>query len=144
MLELEFNNLTVQQLQAGLALFNAARFFEAHELLEDAWREAPPHSARRRHLQGLVQVAVALHHHSTGNLVGARSVLRRAVRNLEGAELTMPDLDLGTLRASLAAWQEYLDEINSADRKGTAPSRNPSAKTSKSPALPVIIVKKPT
>jgi uncharacterized protein len=88
----------------GLALFNSARFFDAHEALEDVWREAPRHTALRRHLQGLVQVAVAFHHQSTGNRVGARSVLARALRNLQGAEESFPDLELD----QLAAWQEFL------------------------------------
>jgi len=92
----------------GLGLFNSARFFEAHEALEDIWREASRHSPMRRHLQGLVQVAVAFHHQSTGNRVGARSVLARALRNLQGAEASFPDLELDQLRAQLAAWQEFL------------------------------------
>jgi len=92
----------------ALALFSSAQFFEAHEALEDTWREASPHSPMRRHLQGLVQVAVAFHHQSTGNRVGARSVLARALRNLRGAEASFPDLELEQLRAQLAAWREFL------------------------------------
>lgn len=92
----------------ALDLFNSARFFDAHEALEDVWREAPRHTALRRHLQGLVQVAVAFHHQSTGNRVGARSVLARALRNLQGAEASFPDLELDQLRTQLAAWQEFL------------------------------------
>ncbi len=96
-------------LQHGVALFNGTRFFDAHEALEDVWREAPLHSPLRLHLQGLVQLAVAFHHWSTGNYVGARSVLRRGLRNLEGAEGSFPELDLAKLRSSLELWREYLD-----------------------------------
>src|SRR5712671_5877419 len=94
----------------GLALFNSGHFFDAHEALEDVWREAPRHSHRRRHLQGLVQLAVAFHHQSTGNLVGARSVLERALRNIEGAEKSLPEVDWKRLRTSLKPWREYLAE----------------------------------
>jgi hypothetical protein len=59
----------------GIALFNQHSFFEAHEVLEDVWRAAP--ERERKFLQGLIQVAVALHHHSRGNLVGCRSLLDR-------------------------------------------------------------------
>ena len=90
------------------ALFNGERFFEAHEALEDVWREAPAHTDLKLHLQGLVQTAVALHHRSTGNVVGARSVLERALRNLKGAEESFPELDLESLRASLSQWRDYL------------------------------------
>ena len=75
-----------QRLRRGIELFNAGEFFEAHEVLEDAWRECAWGTPRRRHLQGLVQLAVAFHHESRGNLIGARSVLERGIRNLMGAE----------------------------------------------------------
>ena len=97
-----------RQFACGLALLNAGSFFEAHEALEDVWRESTPGTPLRRHLQGLVQVAVAFHHQSRANLVGARSVLERAVRNLNGAEDSFPDLDLDRLRADLANWQRHL------------------------------------
>jgi uncharacterized protein len=97
-----------RQFESGLALLNAGSFFDAHEALEDAWRGSPRGSPLRRHLQGLVQVAVAFHHQSRENLVGARSVLDRAVRNLNGAEDSFPDLDLDRLRIDLAEWQRHL------------------------------------
>ena len=96
--------------RGGLALFNSGRFFDAHEALEDVWREAPRHSRLRRHLQGLVQLAVAFHHQSTGNLVGAQSVLERALRNLAGAKESLPEVDWERLRSSLKPWREYLAE----------------------------------
>ena len=94
--------------ERALALFNAARFFDAHEAFEDLWRETPHAGHLRRHLQGLVQLAVAFHHQSTGNLEGASSVLERALRNLNGAEESFPELDWERLRAGLNPWREYL------------------------------------
>jgi uncharacterized protein len=99
--------------QHALALFNSARFFEAHEALEDAWRAASRHSPMRRHLQGLVQLAVAFHHQSTGNYVGARSVMKRGVRNLEGAEASFPEMELASLRASVENWGRYMEQVGS-------------------------------
>ena len=96
------------EFKTGLDLFNRAHFFDAHEALEDVWRALPRDRPLRRHLQGLVQLAVAFHHESTGNRVGARSVLERALRNLNGADSSFPDLDLDRLRADLADWQEHL------------------------------------
>ena len=95
-------------LDEALRLFNRADFFEAHEALEDLWRDVPLANPAKRHVQGLVQLAVALHHESRGNLPGARSVLERAMCNLAGAELSFPDLDLQGLQYELAAWQAYL------------------------------------
>jgi predicted metal-dependent hydrolase len=97
-----------RDLDRGLDLFNRAYFFDAHEVLEDVWRAQPRASATKRHLQGLVQLAVAFHHESRGNLRGARSVLDRALRNLNGAETSFPALDLGQLRTDLVDWQKHL------------------------------------
>lgn len=99
----------IQELfRRGLALFNAGRFYDAHEMLEDAWRETPRGSARRKHMQGMVQLAVALHHQSRDNFVGARSVLERGLKNISGGEESFAELDLDRLRAELAEWQRYL------------------------------------
>lgn len=64
----------------GIRLFNEGKFFDAHEVLEDVWRAAP--AEQKQFLQGLIQLAVALHHHSRGNTIGALSLLKRAARNL--------------------------------------------------------------
>jgi uncharacterized protein len=105
--------LSDESVGSGLELFNRGHFFDAHEVLEDVWRALPRDSASRRrfrlHLQGLIQLAVAFHHYSTGNLVGARSVLARALRNLGGGERSFPDLDFDKLRAELVDWQRHFD-----------------------------------
>ncbi len=109
--------MPVNELQDGVALFNAGRFFDAHEVLEDVWREAPRHSPLRRHLQGMVQLAVAFHHQSKDNHVGARSVLERAIRNLNGADSSFPDIDFERLRGEVTLWRQYLDHSESAGEK---------------------------
>ena len=91
----------------GIALFNGAEFFEAHEVLEDIWRAAP--AGEKKFLQGLVQVAVAFHHYSTGNVVGMRSVMERAMRNLAGHPQHTENIQLGPLLHSLAQWREAMD-----------------------------------
>jgi len=98
---------TVGDFTRGLDLFNRAHFFDAHEVLEDVWRALPHDRPSRLHMQGIVQLAVAFHHESKGNLVGARSVLERALRNLDGADHSFPELDLDRLRTELADWQKH-------------------------------------
>jgi len=129
----------------GLDLFNRAHFFDAHEVLEDVWnsvpRDRPSGRHLRQHVQGMVQLAVAFHHQSKGNHVGARSVLESAMRNISGAESSFPDLDLDRLRAELEIWQRYLDHPESAgDRKleGRDVRRHDILKSSV-PALPKIM-----
>src|SRR2546425_7712089 len=92
----------------GIKLFNSAAFFEAHEVLEDVWRAAP--EPERKFLQGVIQVAVALYHHGNGNLVGARSLLGRASRNLSGYPESFGGIELARLRHSIAQWQRALAE----------------------------------
>jgi len=65
----------------GIELFNRSEFYDAHEVLEDVWRANS--GPEKKFLQGLIQLAVALHHHSKGNPRGARSLLARSARNMQ-------------------------------------------------------------
>lgn len=92
--------------QRGVSLFNQARFFDAHEVLEEVWR--PARGRRRRFLQALIQVAVGLHHHSRGNLAGARSLLARGGNTLAQYPAVYAELDVARLRVSIDAWRAAL------------------------------------
>jgi predicted metal-dependent hydrolase len=92
----------------GVELFNRAEFFDAHEVLEDVWRAAP--QGEKKFLQGLIQVAVALFHHGNGNSIGARSVLRRAFRNLSRYPEGFGGVHLAGLLRSISEWQQAMDE----------------------------------
>jgi predicted metal-dependent hydrolase len=92
----------------GLELFNLADFYDAHEVWEDVWRAAP--GPEKKFLQGLIQIAVGLHHHSTGNRVGARSLLARGARNLSGYSGDFAGIDLRSLLRGLADCQQALAE----------------------------------
>ena len=128
--------LHAEDFNRGIDLFNRARFFDAHEVLEDFRRPLSTKKPSRRHVQGMIQLAVAFHHHSTGNYVGALSVLDRATRNLHGAEDSFPDLDLDALRVQLSPWRQFLTDHGGAGRHKSHGSkiepRNP-------PALPKIV-----
>lgn len=65
----------------GCTHFNAGEYFEAHEVWEDLWNEAS--GARHAFLQGLIQVAVALHHAHNGNWSGTRKLFASALGYLE-------------------------------------------------------------
>jgi uncharacterized protein len=96
------------ELRRGIELFNRGEFFEAHEVLEDVWRAAPVQ--QKKFLQGLVQLAVAFHHHSTGNLVGMRSVMQRGMNNLSGQEEGFCGIDLMPLLQAVAEWCKATDQ----------------------------------
>ena len=90
----------------GIQLFNREEFYDAHEVWEDVWREAE--GREKKFLQGLIQVAVAFHHHSTGNVTGARSLLGRAGKNLAGYPEEFLGIGVADLLESLTKWQAVL------------------------------------
>jgi dTDP-4-amino-4,6-dideoxygalactose transaminase len=95
------------KVEEGRCLFNQGRFYDAHEVLEDAWREA--REPAKKFLQGLIQIAVGLHHHTTGNVVGARSLLARGGAKLEQYPADYGNLHVGALRAAVEDWRTALE-----------------------------------
>ena len=100
--------MTEDGLARGIELFNQAKFFAAHEVLEDVWRGAAADD--KKFFQGLTQVAVAFHHHSTGNRVGMLSVLRRAIGNLERHPAQNHPLNIPELLLCLHAWCDAIEQ----------------------------------
>jgi hypothetical protein len=70
----------VQSLAEAQRLLDAGRPFHAHEVLEDAWKSAPP--AERQLWRGLAQLAVGLTHAARGNARGAGTLLERGAGNI--------------------------------------------------------------
>jgi uncharacterized protein len=89
-------------------LADAGLFFEVHELLEPTWFRAQ--GAERVGLQGLIQVAVALHHRDTGNREGALSLLTEGLAKLEACG--------GALPLGLHDWTRALGDVLVAWRAG--------------------------
>lgn len=80
-------------------LLATGRPFQAHEVLEAAWKCAP---AEHRPLwQGLAQLAVGITHAARGNRRGAARLLRRGGDRLAGCAA---DLPCGLDAAALAGW----------------------------------------
>jgi predicted metal-dependent hydrolase len=79
-------------LERGLELIRAGDYFEAHEELEDEWREAP--ADERDFLQGLVHVAVAWYHAGRGNRPGCERQLQKAARRLAAYRPTHRGVDV--------------------------------------------------
>ena len=70
-----------QALIEAQELLDAGRPFHAHEVLEDAWKQAP--EDERRLWRGLAQLAVGQTHLLRGNARGAGTLLERGAGNLE-------------------------------------------------------------
>jgi hypothetical protein len=87
----------VEALAEAQRLLDAGRPFHAHEVLEAAWKAAPP--AERDLWQALAQIAVGLTHALRGNAQGAAALLRRGISRLDGySDLGPYGIDVAGLR----------------------------------------------
>ncbi len=102
-------------LARGLELIRAGAYFEAHEELEDEWREAP--AEERDFLQGLVHVAVAWLHAERGNRPGCERQLEKAARRLARYAPSHRGVDV----------DRVLDDVASARRARRGRDRSSSA-----------------
>jgi predicted metal-dependent hydrolase len=91
-------------LRQGVDEFNRAYFFEAHETLEDLWRET--HGPLHTFYQGLIQLAVAFYHLSNGNRRGACNLLEKGLAKLEGFRPHCQDIDVEMLCEEARGWLE--------------------------------------
>jgi hypothetical protein len=91
-------------LAEGCRRFDAGRFFDAHEVWEDAWRVET--GATKLALQGLIQIAAGFHK----GLVQRRpaGMVRLLQVGLARLEVSggIGDLELGAFRADVARWRE--------------------------------------
>jgi predicted metal-dependent hydrolase len=99
----------------GIEQFNTGRFFDAHETWEEVWLRSP--EPEKTFLQGIIQVAAAFHHHSRGNLRGARSLLKAGLGRLAGFPGVYRGIALGALRATVQAWANALEEGRSSPER---------------------------
>lgn len=70
-----------QMVAEAVSLFNAERFWEAHEVLESLWRDSS--GQEKLLLQGIILVCAAFVHSQKGKPEVALGVMRRAARQLE-------------------------------------------------------------
>jgi len=96
----------------GIEYFNDCDFFEAHETWEELWTEY--RGEARKYYQGLIQVAVALHHFGNGNIRGAKKVYLTSRGYLQEYPVTYEGLALETF---LAEYEQCFAEILNNDEE---------------------------
>lgn len=93
---------TRQALAEGARRFAEGRYFEAHEVWEDAWRVE--RGELRQLLQGLIQVAAGFHKGlSQRRPAGMARLLAAGLARLDGLD-GLGLVDLVALRADASAW----------------------------------------
>ena len=83
----------------GIEFFNRCDFFEAHEAWEDLWQDYQGPS--RKFYQGLIQVAVCLHHFGNGNARGAIKLYHSSRNYLQPYAPFYEGIDLAKLLAEM-------------------------------------------
>ncbi|BBY82198.1 DUF309 domain-containing protein [Mycolicibacterium pulveris] len=97
-----------ESLRYAQQLLNDGLAFNAHEVLEAAWKNAP--DEERSMWQGLAQLAVGITHIQRGNTVGAATVLSRAAERMaDRSEAAPHGIDVDGLIAHARALIDDLD-----------------------------------
>jgi uncharacterized protein len=94
-------------LAGGLRCYRNQEFWQAHEHWESVWLQLE--EPEKTFLQSLIQLTAAFHHLQKGNIVGAISLLRRALRRLEPYPDSFGGVDLAQLRNEAGAWLAALE-----------------------------------
>lgn len=87
----------------GALLFRAGIFFEVHEVLEAVWHDLE--GAQRTFVQGLIQIAVAMHHLAHENPRGAASLFGSGRAKLAAHAPLFEGVEVTALLVGLVAWE---------------------------------------
>ena len=93
----------------GLRLFNAGKYFEAHEELEAAWKDE--RDKIRELYQGILQAGVTYLHITRGNYAGAIKVYGRSMKWLRQWPETCRGVEIRQLRNDLDAAIEEVKRL---------------------------------
>jgi predicted metal-dependent hydrolase len=86
----------------GVREFNAGRYFECHDTLEEIWMGASGDD--RTFLQGLIQVSVGFYHYGNGNPSGALSQWGKGIEKLSGFGEAYGGLKVASLIQEIQPW----------------------------------------
>ncbi len=100
---------TIRAIRRGVEEFNAGRFFECHDTLEDVWQGI--RGPARDFFQGIIQVSVGFYHLGNGNRVGAQSQLHKALSNLAPYGDHYAGMELANLRREVQSWLERIRRL---------------------------------
>lgn len=108
------------QLLQGIREFNRGEWYECHETVEDLWIGSS--GEVRDFYQGIIQIAIALHHWRNGNYGGAVSLLkgggeylRRVSDRCRWVDVSGLVADADRIRAALeACGKERMDTLDPA------------------------------
>jgi predicted metal-dependent hydrolase len=119
------------QLLQGIREFNNREWFECHETVEDLWIGETGEA--RDFYQGIIQIAVALHHWRNGNFGGAVSLLRGGAGYLGQVSAACQWVDVSALIAEADRMRSALEELGRERMAELDPGLIPLIKTVSAP-----------
>ena len=105
---------TREALAKGITEFNAWRFYDCHETLEDVWREVGgkgEEGTLADFYQGIIKIAAGFHHVLRNNQHGAVNLLSDAFRLLEPFRPTTLGVDVERLLAEVRPCLDRIVEL---------------------------------
>lgn len=105
---------TREALAKGLSEFNAWRFYDCHETLEDVWREVGSKGEEGTladFYQGIIKIAAGFHHVLRDNQHGAVNLLSDAFRLLEPFRPATLGVDVDNLLAEVRPCLDRIVEL---------------------------------
>lgn len=115
------------QLLLAIRQFNACQWFECHETLEELW--IGEEGEVRAFFQGILQIAVALHHWRNGNYGGAISLFKGGTTYLSQVRDACMWVDVAQLMADAARMREALEKLGRERMDELDPTLVPRLKT---------------
>lgn len=115
------------QLLQGIREFNSREWFECHETIEDIWIGSE--GEVKDLYQGIIQVAVALHHWRNGNFGGAMSLLKGGAGYLRRISGSCLWVDVAALIEDADRMREALDSLGAERMTGLDPDLIPLIRT---------------
>lgn len=97
------------RLLLAIRQFNERQWYECHETLEELW--IGEEGEVRDFFQGVLQIAVALHHWRNGNYGGAISLLSGGVTYLGRVQATCMWVDVARIIADANSMRQALEKL---------------------------------
>ena len=96
--------------QRGLAEYEKGDYFEAHEAWEDLWSDY--NFPDRKFIQGLIQLSVSFVHLGNGNMVGAKSLLKKCQDKFSDFSDVQRGINLPELKSAIEAVEMVYENMN--------------------------------
>lgn len=98
-------NIDMDNFEKGIKFFNEGNYFEAHETWEDQWHGIEK-SPEKYFIQGLIMIAVALHHYKRKNYVGTSKLLEKGINLLKRFKEPKIKIDIDDFLKAIVIFQE--------------------------------------